>query len=361
MNSILYFSEGPCENAVDFKVFQMMDQNQPIETPDDAPVPTHEGDSSRPPEVTIVLRNLRRSLLKHPEIAASLRELRNKVSPRDFYVSMACLIVGAGGQAYAVQYQPWLVPVFIFFFMVGFAGISSLAHEAWHGRSVPNRKFDRWLSRWVYTPLLITDNEQLARDHHPHHKITGEPGDPQAFIWSMPWREFRNIQLSSLLVLPAIYKMVAALLTGQRSDYGFDDDTHRASPRIMVSIIIVHVPWALGLLWVSPWAFLFGYLLALPLASVGAQQRQYREHARLPDGSTAVYDLLCNNLERVLIPGGYFNYHILHHVFPEIPQRGLPRLYKVISNTIDMQKDYYGMSPQLGLKRSYLNNVVVSA
>ncbi len=338
----------------------MTGENQTIETPDDAPSPVHEGDPNRPREVAIVLRDLRRSLLKHAAIAQSVRELRRHVSMRDFYVSMGCLLLGIGGQVYAVQYQPWLVPVFLFFFLVGVAGTSSLGHESWHGRSVPNKKLDRWLSRWVYTPLLLQDNEQFARDHHIHHKITGEPDDPQAFIWGLTWKEFRNIQIGSFLVLPAIYKMAVALLTGKRAEYGFADATHRASARVLVSIIIVHVPWVLGLLWVSPWALLFGYIIAMPLGSLGAQQRQYREHARLKDGSAAVYDLFCNSLERVLIPGGFFNYHIVHHVFPEIPQRSLPKLYDVISNTIDMQKDYYGLSPQLGLKHSYLNNVVAA-
>jgi fatty acid desaturase len=338
----------------------MTEQIQPIEAPDDAPTPTHEGDPNHPREVAIVLRDLRRSLLSYPAIAQSVRELRGHVSMRDFYVSIGCLLVGVFGQAYAVQYQPWLMPVFLFIFLVGVAGTASLAHESWHHRSVPNKKFDRWLSRWVYTPMLLTDNEQQGRDHHFHHRITGEPDDPQAFVWSLPWKEFRNMQISVLLVLPAIYKIAVALTTGKRADAGFTDGTHRASVRVLLSIIIVHVPWALGLLWVSPWAFLVGYMIALPLGSVAAQQRQYREHARLPDGSAVVYDLLCNHLERVLIPGGYFNYHIVHHAFPEIPQRALPKLYQVISNTIDIQKDYYGLSPQLGLKHSYLNNIVTA-
>jgi fatty acid desaturase len=339
----------------------MTEEKQPIETPDDAPAVMHEGDPSRPPELAIVLRDLRRSLLKHPEIAESVRRLCGHVSMRDFYVSMSCLLLGVGGQVYAVQYQPWLVPAFLFIFLVGFAGVSSLAHESWHGRSVSSKRFDRWLSRWVYTPLLMTNNEQLARDHYPHHKIPGEPDDPQAFIWNLSWQEFRNIQISSVLIIPAVYKAGAALFTGKRTDYGFTDSAHKASPRVMVAIILVHLPWALGLLWVSPWAFAFGYLIAMPLGALSAQQRQYREHSRLPDGSAAVYDLLCSNLERILIPGGYFNYHIVHHIFPEIPQRALPRLYDVISKTIDMQKDYYGLSPQLGLKRSYLNDIVVPA
>jgi fatty acid desaturase len=256
--------------------------------------------------------------------------------------------------------MPWLIPVFLLTLLTGIAGISSLAHESWHRRSVPNKKFDRWLSQWLFTPLLLLDNEQQARDHYLHHRVTGEPDDPQAFIWGLPWKEFRNIQIGVLLVLPAIYKIAVVLLTGKRADCGFTDSTHRASSKVLLSIMVVHAPWALGLLWVSPWALLFGYVIALPLGSIAAQQRQYREHARLSDGSAVVYDTLCSNLERVLIPGGFFNYHIVHHVFPEIPQRALPKLYSVISQSIDMKKDYYGSSPQLGLKHSYLNSVVAA-
>jgi len=192
------------------------------------------------------------------------------------------------------------------------------------------------------------------RDHEVHLH------DPQSFVWDLSWEEFRNFQIASFLVFPAVYKIAKSLVTGKRTDSGHNDDAHRAPPRVMLAILIVHIPWALGLLWVSPWAFLFGYLIPLPLGSVCAQQRQYREHARLPDGSTSVHDLMCNDLERVLIPGGFFNYHILHHAFPEIPQRALPKLYKIIASTIDMKNDYYGFSPQLGLKYSYLNNRVAA-
>ena len=105
-------------------------QYQSIETPNDAPVPVHEGDPSRPPEVAIVLRDLRRSLLKHSAILQAVRELRTRISMRDFYVSMTCLLLGVGGQIYAVQYQPWLVPVFLFFFLMGFAPTVSMLSVA---------------------------------------------------------------------------------------------------------------------------------------------------------------------------------------------------------------------------------------
>jgi fatty acid desaturase len=327
---------------------------------DDAPTPTHEGNPALPPEVTAVLRDLRRSLLQHPEIARSVSDLRNHVSMRDFYVSFVCLLLGTAGQAYAVLYQSWLIPVFLVLALAGIAGWSSLGHEGWHGRAVPNKKFDQWLSKWAISAVFLIKNEAHARDHKLHHRVTGEPQDPQAYVWDQPWEEFRKSQMGTFLLIPAALKMAKAILTGKREDSGFNDDTRRASLGILVAIGLVHGTWALGLLWASPWAFLFGYLLPLSWGSVCAQLRQYREHARLPDGSTAVFDLMCNNLERVLIPGGFFNYHILHHTFPEIPQRSLPKLYKVVSRTVDMKKDYYGLSPQLGLKHSYLNNTVIA-
>lgn len=325
---------------------------------DSAPTPKHEGNPDLPPEVTVVLRDLRQSLLKHPEIKQSVSELRGHISMRDFWVSTVCLLLGTAGQAYAVHYAPWLVPILLFLALVGIAGWVSLSHESWHGRAVSNKAFDRWLFKWGLSAFILTNNEEHGRDHKLHHRVTGEPEDPQSHVWDQPWEEYRNAQIGTFLLFPAVFKMAKAMLTGKRDDSGYQDESRRASPGILLGIVLLHGTWALGLLWASPWAFLFGYLIPLPWGSVCAQHRQYSEHARLPDGSTAVYDLLCNDLERILIPGGYFNYHILHHTFPEVPQRALPKLYKVISETVDMEKDYYGLSPQLGLKRSYLNSRV---
>lgn len=153
---------------------------------DSAPTPRHEGDATLPPEVTVVLRDLRQSLLKHPEIKQCVSDLRGHISMRDFYVSSGCLLLGTAGQAYAVLYAPWLVPILLFLALVGIAGWVSLSHESWHGRAVANRKFDRWLFKWGLSAFILTNNEAHGADHKLHHRITGEPEDPQSHVWDQP-------------------------------------------------------------------------------------------------------------------------------------------------------------------------------
>lgn len=303
----------------------------------------------------VALRELRASLLQRMEIASAVRLLSRQVSARDFYVTFGFLLGGLAGQAYAFASGAWwLSPFMLLIQLFGFAALTSLAHESWHGRSHPQRRVDRWFSRWIYSGLLLFDSDLQTRDHQAHHRSPGEPDDPTGLVWTIPLPRFRLFLLSSALIIPAVVMKIRFLLTGKRLDQNFTDDQRRASPRLWFSILVMQAPMALLMLWISPLALLMGYLLPNSLAFVMTRIREYREHAQLPDGTTAVYDVLCSDFERLLIPGGYFNYHVVHHLFPEIPQRKLPELYRLIARTVDMRGGYYGRTPMIARKQSYL-------
>ncbi|MBZ0254365.1 MAG: fatty acid desaturase [Candidatus Methylomirabilis sp.] len=307
-------------------------------------------------ELLKVLRELRRRLLRRPEVAKAVRELTRPIGSRDFYVSLGCLVGGAAGQAFAVTYAPFLIPAFLFVQLMGLAGVHSLAHESWHRRSHPNERVDRAISRCFVGPVMLGSNEAHRADHVLHHKMPGEPQDPSSVIWELTDDEFMGRIRERLLILPAIVRIVRLWTTGASAVRRGDQAGHRMDAATLGPVVVVHALWALPLLAASVPAFLVGYVLPLPLGSIFAQLREYREHARFPDGRTAVYDILCNEFERVLVPGGYFNLHALHHAFPEIPQRRLPELYRVLERSVDMEKEYYGLSPQIGLKRSYFKH-----
>lgn len=300
------------------------------------------------------MRDLRHTLLENAGIASKVRELRGPISSRDCYVSFGSLLLGTVGQGWAVSSAPFSIPLFLFLQLVGLAGLQSLAHESWHHRAHPNRAVDRWIREWAVGSILLVQNRALAADHKLHHRMPGEPEDPSNTVWAQSEAEMRRSILQRLLILPMVVRLVRGLLTGRRPGQNWSGDAHRARPSQLLGMLLVHGVWAGGLLWVSVPALVVGYVIPLPIASSAAHLREYREHARLSGGRTAVYDLLCPQLERVLIPGGYFNLHALHHTFPEIPQRRLPQLYRFLERTIDMQRDYYGFSPQVGRKQSYL-------
>ena len=272
------------------------------------------------------------------------------------------MILGTVGQAFAVTSAPYLIPVFLYMQLFGLAGSSSLLHESWHRRSHPNRWMDRQLIKWFVAPIFLTPNiPAFVDDHWYHHKMPGEEGDPNRLVWVQTEKELRLSLIKRILVIPVAFGIIRGLLTGKRAMLDWDPETHKSPPHLLVRAFVFHAVWATSMLLISIPTLLVGWLLPLALGSAAVHLREYCEHAKLPDSRTAAYDTICSTFERHLIPGGFFNYHALHHAFPEIPQRNLPKLYRVIEGAIDMKKDYHGTSSQIGLKKTYLRPRAVIA
>lgn len=306
-------------------------------------------------ELLRVLRALRLRLVARPEIAEAVKRCRGPVSRRDFLVSAACLVLGSVAQALAVLHAPLLIPACLFVQVVGITGFNSLAHESWHKMAYPGREASRFVAVWIIAPLLLRNFDAPAEDHIIHHKMPGEAEDPSSGVWAQSREEFRRSMLSRALIVPAAVEVLRGLVTGKRPNTNWKDDSHKLSAAELGRIALVHGPWAVLMAWASPLALAVGWALPMALGSAAAHLREYAEHERLAEGRTSVYDTLCPTWQRLLIPGGYFNLHALHHIFPEIPQRRLPELYETIARTVDMEREYYGYSPQVGLRRSYLS------
>jgi fatty acid desaturase len=312
-------------------------------------------------ELLHTLRELRRRLVAHAEIAEAAKRARLRVSPLDFTLSFSLLAGGVVCQPLAIQHAPWLVPGLLFLQLAGMAGFNSLAHESWHRMAFPGKHANRVISEWVIAPLLLRNLEQPREDHILHHKLPGEDEDPSSGVWAQKPEEFRRSMLSRLLVVPAAIDVLRGMLTGQRAHTNWKGDEHKLRGVELARIALVHGLWLLYLTWASaavlwtiPIAWTVAWAMPMALGSAAAHLREYAEHARSADGRTIVYDTLCPAWQRWLIPGGFFNYHALHHVFPEVPQRNLPWLHAEIARTVNMEQDYYGFSPQVGMQRSYL-------
>lgn len=312
-------------------------------------------------ELLHTLRELRRTLVAHPQIADAAKRLRLPVRRRDFLLSCALLITGIALQPIALLRAPWAVPALLLLELAGIAGVNSLAHESWHKVAYPGKLGNRIVSEWVIAPLLLRNYERPREDHILHHKLPGEQEDPTSGVWAQQPHEFRRSIIGRMLVVPAAIDVLRGMITGQRAHTNWQGDEHKMSAVDVARIALIHGSWVVYLawacwptLWAVPIAWLCGWAMPMALGSAAAHLREYSEHARLPDGRTLVYDTLCPTWQRLLIPGGFFNYHALHHMFPEIPQRNLPVLYAAIAETVDMGRDYYGFSPQVALQHSYL-------
>lgn len=306
-----------------------------------------------PDHVLVVLRNLRRSLLKHPEIARAAKDLRDQVGYRDAIASIGLFLVGTAATAWTALHQPLLAWLPMVVQLFGLTGIRSLAHEAWHGRCVQSPRLDRWLSDWLVNPIFLLAPSVVTADHQAHHRLTGDPEDPQD-QWRQSDAQFQAATLRRVLVLPALLGHVRRVITREEPAAAPRDPGPPVGGAPIARVALVHGVWAVSMALVGTYAVLFAYLVPFVLSAILGSYREFREHAVVGEGLVSVHDTLCSDFERLLFAGGYFNLHCLHHAFPEIPQRQLPELYRVIQSSVDMTTDYYGFHTLIQLKHSYV-------
>ncbi|MDX2170056.1 MAG: fatty acid desaturase [Deltaproteobacteria bacterium] len=327
-------------------------RDSPIDSPEiwDEPLPaTADGSLVR------VLRDVRRGLLREARIAAGLAAARERTSARQFAVAVAAFVAGTAGVALAVRHAWWLVPLGIALQMIGLAGFVSLNHEAWHGRALPWRGWNDLALEWFLAPILFLDGRTYAEIHRVHHRAPGELDDVSRPLWSLSGAQLRALLLKRALIVPAAIDVVRRL-TGLAARGAPVGGVGAAPPvtRNLPRILLAQALWAGPLLASSVAAFVCGYVLPLVLGSICSILREYREHTRQADGRLAVHDTLCSRAERLIIAGGHFNLHALHHIFPEVPQGELPAFYRTIATTVDVDRALYGVSPLVSARRTYL-------
>ena len=106
-------------------------------------------------------------------------------------------------------------------------------------------------------------------------------------------------------------------------------------------------------------AVLLGYLLPLMLTSFMIAIRGHREH-HVDEATTQT--VTCNTdcvfIERWLIAGGRFNWHACHHLFPEIPQRHLPRFAQLVRKHSEIARHYDGPGSPIAARASYFSSLL---
>lgn len=299
------------------------------------------------------LSDLRRHLIRHPQVSYCIQECARNVSRKDFVVSLLSLLLGTAGQVVAATHAPLTFPLFLMLQLVGVAGFSSLRHESWHGRADPNKTMNAFISEWVIAPLFLGEFRLAARSHVLHHRHFGATEDPDNWVWHQSEGQYKRAQLKRMLIIPAFLERTVATIVGKSARPIPSLQANEEGVMPLFRIIIVHGIWLFSLFQFSLSAVTFGYIIPLAFGAMLVNAREYREHAFLESGSLVVYDVLCSEPERLLVAGGYFNLHALHHLFPEIPQRQLPKLYSVIVQHFDINSEYYGASPQISMRKSY--------
>jgi fatty acid desaturase len=309
------------------------------------------------------LSELRSSLLTSESVRRFLETNRlQRGNLCELVMALAFLFLGLGLVVLATRYALPLLVVGAAVEVWALSAISSLTHESWHGNLAEDRSVNNFVATYILSPLLVSEFAAQQRRHLLHHARLGEDVDEDRTLYQLTTEEFVGRTISRLLVIPHLIKLARSTRTQVPSG------ASPLTPKGVASIVFVQVAWAtlLGIptvllgggVWAVLAALVCGQVVPLLIASFMVDLRGHREHAYIGDVRYPLTaDTACSSLERMIVAGGYFNWHACHHLFPEIPQRLLPELAALLRNEAGGLLNHYDRpSSPVVARRSYLSS-----
>lgn len=257
------------------------------------------------------------ALLRPPSVAVRLREVALFSA---FWVAGGALVMrglGTTGSAH------WLLRIAgTLLIALALHVFALLMHDGVHHSLLRNRTANRWMSVALGACLLISSSAYQAM-HERHHVFLGDTRDPDHYqnyagrrvVWLL---HFVRLFLGTFLYLVLIPVMIAR--KASRSE----------QRRVLVEYAILAAVYAL--LWrLAPHrVLLHAWLIPIIPAGIMFNIRSLAAHS-LTDPSDPL--LASRSIEAHPVVAFFFrneNYHLDHHLFPEIPSYNLARVHSLI-------------------------------
>lgn len=207
--------------------------------------------------------------------------------------------------------------------LMGFTlnGFIQLWHDGWHGTLFRSRAANTVAST-VLSLVFFVVNGPARRAHLLHHKHNRTPRDPDAYNVGRKsanlYLQFYGVVFFGLLLSPLHYGVAYPLkhyAARERRRHLFVFTLYLA----LYGLVFAIVDWSLlSALWLTPLLFASPWMGLKSIADHHANTwRGDALHTATTTRSNAVVTFLWNGL----------NYHLEHHLFPQVPGYKLPRVH----------------------------------
>ena len=212
-------------------------------------------------------------------------------------------------------------------------------HEGAHRTLFRNRTLnDFWVSFWFASPLGV-NFETYRRSHMSHHRLlaSAEDGDRWTYELYIRGAAFKRVLLKAVFGFYGFSRAFKKYATGQY-DRLDPDKTYPPTVNYLLFALLWNGAfvaasvlagrwWVYLVLWLVP---LFSIAILITILRTISEHQPMDYEGRDPI-SPVIRTTLCSWLERRFLFPLNFNYHVEHHLFPQVPFFNLPRLHRELA------------------------------
>eukprot|EP01087_Luapelamoeba_hula_P010323 TRINITY_DN272_c0_g1_i1.p1 TRINITY_DN272_c0_g1~~TRINITY_DN272_c0_g1_i1.p1 ORF type:complete len:340 (-),score=57.12 TRINITY_DN272_c0_g1_i1:79-1098(-) len=225
-----------------------------------------------------------------------------------------------------------------------------LMHEATHGRILKSNYWNVRLSNFLFSWPFVLDSLGYRAIHMKHHRYLYTDDDPDISgigrtyagqfpksMWGMVWLVVREYLLGYILTIKYLIdtnlKAGPASTTMKKEDAKDQRqaDEARCSMTLFISYYVVMIAVVTACKAWTPFFWLWLFPMATWLQVI-LRLRFVAEHFGV--AKTNALNLsrnnLSHNLEGFLLTPHHVNYHIAHHLFPNVPHYNLKQLHELL-------------------------------
>ena len=247
------------------------------------------------------------------------------------------LLVISGAWALQSLGTLWSIPAFLLYGGI-WVFATSVVHETSHGTAFRNRALNEavlFISGFMVqqTPSLV---RYVHARHHSHTALVGE--DPEIILTNpMTWRDFIIKELIDLGSIWYFVKATAALAIGLPTRDASDCIPAQGMLRAVVEAQVYMLAYFGVILWslmAQSWLpvlmLILPRLFGAPTHGVILATQHFGMAQDIPDHRHTTRTMHVNPALRLLYWN--MNYHVEHHIFPQVPFHALPALHKAVGD-----------------------------
>lgn len=232
----------------------------------------------------------------------------------------------------------WTHPVTVVLAIILLGGrqlnLAIIMHDAGHQLLFTKPQMNTTVGNWCAAYFLFLSTQHYAKQHNHHHGFAGTEKDPDLGnfkSYPVTKTSFARKIARDLFGITAI-KFILGLILNKTGLMENDPQHYKTVLKgVLVNMIFAAGFWSLGLLWMyGLWitAFFTSYMLVLRI-------RQAAEHGAVPNGldrdpRAHTRTTLASWWEQLLFAPANVNYHVEHHLVPNVPCYQLPNLHKLL-------------------------------